>query len=189
MSAKARYSPMLIPAPMDDEHGRLARSHVNRFLEDAAAKYASGPCRLLDVAPQDNGGVRGFFGPHVTIDTLDMDPEAGCTWTADLCGQNPHVPSGHYDIVVCTEVLEHVLQPFKAVAELQRYLRPDGILLVSTPYNYRIHGPLPDCWRFTEHGLRALLDGFEIVKLTPLETPDRPLMPINYTVTARKRAA
>jgi len=174
---------------MDNEYGLLGRNNINTFLQAAAAQYASAPCRLLEIAPQDNGGVQRFFGPHVTIETLDVDPEAGCTWTADLCGQNPHVPSEYYDIVVCTEVLEHVLQPFKAVTELHRFLRPDGILLVSTPYNCRIHGPLPDCWRFTEHGLRALLEGFEILALTPLETPDRPLMPISYTVTARKPAA
>ncbi len=174
------------PALIDVEHLRLLRSNIASFLTEAAARHASGPCRVLDVAPQDNGAVRRFFGPQVTIDTLDIDPAAGCTWTADLCVHNPHVPSGHYDIVVCTEVLEHTLQPFDAMTELHRFLRPGGLLLLSTPYNFRIHGPLPDCWRFTEHGLRVLLRAFEILTLLALETPNRPLMPIQYTVTARK---
>jgi hypothetical protein len=65
-------------------------------------------------------------------------------------------------------------------------LKEGGCLCVSTPFNFRIHGPLPDCWRFTEHGLRRLLWNFKIDELRPLDTPGRPLMPIQYTVIARK---
>ena len=60
--------------------------------------------------------------------------------------------------------------------------------MLTTPFNFRIHGPLPDCWRFTEHGLRALLTDFEIVTLDAVETPDRPLMPVHYRTVARRPA-
>ncbi len=85
-------------------------------------------------------------------------------------------------------MLEHTLQPFDAVAELRRLLAPGGHLVLTTPFNFRIHGPLPDCWRFTEHGLRALLADFEIVAIDAVETPDRPLMPIHYRTVARRPA-
>jgi len=55
------------------------------------------------------------------------------------------------------------------------------------PFNFRIHGPLPDCWRFTEHGLRELLKKFSTVKIDQIDTPNRDLMPIHYTVIAIKR--
>jgi hypothetical protein len=45
---------------------------------------------------------------------------------------------------------------------------------------------LPDCWRFTEHGLRALLRDWQILELNAIDTQDRALMPIQYTVVARK---
>jgi SAM-dependent methyltransferase len=176
----------ITPSAIDIDHLSRIRKNIGDFLTDAAARYAQSACMTLDVAPQTNGGVRPFFPSWVTIETLDIDPMAGCSYVADLCRRNDHIPGDRYDIVVCTEVLEHVLQPFDAVAELKRLLRPSGVLLVSTPYNFRIHGPLPDCWRFTEHGLRALLKEFEIMSLVALETPDRPLMPIQYTVEARK---
>ncbi|MDD4902561.1 MAG: class I SAM-dependent methyltransferase [Patescibacteria group bacterium] len=35
--------------------------------------------------------------------------------------------------VVCTEVLEHLLQPEKALAEISRILQPDGLLIGSVP--------------------------------------------------------
>jgi SAM-dependent methyltransferase len=78
------------------------------------------------------------------------------------------------------------LQPFDAVNEIRRILKPGGVVIVSTPFNFRIHGPLPDCWRFTEHGLRALFKDYEIISLDALEEEDRFLMPIHYTLIARK---
>ncbi len=178
--------PRIQVAPMDVDHLARLRANIARFLTDAAAVHAARPCLVLDVAPQDNGGARPFLPDHAAIETLDIDPAAGCTWTADLCRTNPQIPDMRFDLVVCTEVLEHTLQPFAAIAELRRVMKPGAVLLLSTPFNFRIHGPLPDCWRFTEHGLRALLADFEILGLEPLETPDRPLMPIQYTVVARR---
>jgi hypothetical protein len=49
-----------------------------------------------------------------------------------------------------------------------------------------IHGSLPDCWRFNEHGLRVLRGGFRVLEMNPVETPDRPLMPVHYTVVEQK---
>jgi 2-polyprenyl-6-hydroxyphenyl methylase/3-demethylubiquinone-9 3-methyltransferase len=40
---------------------------------------------------------------------------------------------GHYDLVTCMEVIEHVMDPAAFVHELVRHLKPDGLLLLSTP--------------------------------------------------------
>jgi hypothetical protein len=82
------------------------------------------------------------------------------------------------------EVLEHCLQPFDAIKELRRMLKDGGILVLSSPLNWRIHGPIPDCWRFTEHGYRVLLKDFDEVEIDILETPDRDLFPLHYNVAA-----
>jgi ubiquinone/menaquinone biosynthesis C-methylase UbiE len=39
---------------------------------------------------------------------------------------------GEFDLVLCTQVIEHVLDADLAVAELARVLRPDGALVIST---------------------------------------------------------
>ena len=88
--------------------------------------------------------------------------------------------------MVCTEVLEHTLNPFAAIKEIYRILKPSGVLLLTVPFNFRIHGPLPDCWRFTEHGLRELLEEFEKLEIESIDTPGWDLMPIHYTITAIK---
>jgi SAM-dependent methyltransferase len=168
----------VVPSAPDERHLALVRENVRAFMRRAGAEWATGPGRMLDVAPQDHEGARSFFGS-------DIDPGAGCTYTGDICARNDAIDDGRFDWVVCTEVLDHVLDPFGAARELGRILRPGGLLFLSVPFDLRIHGPLPDWWRFTEHGLRAVLGGFAIEDLSPLENPDRPLMPVHYTVVAR----
>jgi SAM-dependent methyltransferase len=175
----------LQPSATDVAHLQAIRSSVERLQREAISDHVPAGAIVLDVAPQDHAGVGPFLPAGTLCETLDLDPASGATYVADLCRRNPHVPSGRFHCIFCTEVLEHTLQPFHAVAELRRLLAPGGVLVLSVPFNFRIHGPLPDCWRFTEHGLRALLGGFEILTLDALETPDRPLMPIHYTVVAR----
>lgn len=176
----------LTPAPMDVAHLAEIRASVESFQADAIARWVTPASVVLDIAPQDHAGVEALLPDGATLETLDIDPDAGATYTADLCATNPQIPAGRFDCVFCTEVLEHTLQPFDAVAELRRILAPGGRLVITTPFNFRIHGPLPDCWRFTEHGLRALLREFDEVEITGVQTPDRPLMPIHYRTTARR---
>jgi hypothetical protein len=178
--------PRLTPSAMDVEHLAAIRASVEALQRRAIAAHVRSGDVVLDVAPQAHAGVRPLLPPDVTLETLDLDPAAGATYTADLCAENPQITAARFACVFCTEVLEHTLQPFDAVRELHRILTPGGRLVLSVPFNFRIHGPLPDCWRFTEHGLRALLRDFEIEELGAAETPGRPLMPIHYTVVARR---
>jgi SAM-dependent methyltransferase len=177
---------LLTVSPMDVEHLKVIRDSVVSFMVRVAKDYATQPGTLLDIAPQDHQGASPFFPETIAIETLDINPTSGCTYIGDICGHNDCLADKAYDYVVCTEVLEHTLQPFHAVQEIQRLLKPGGLLFLTSPFNFRIHGPLPDCWRFTEHGLRALLQDFAILELEAVETLDRPLMPIHYTVVARK---
>jgi SAM-dependent methyltransferase len=174
---------------IDAAHLAAIRANVRRFLQKSGGDWGNRQSRLLDIAPQDHDGARPFFADSVQVETLDIDPQAGTTYCADLCQMNAVLPSDYFDVVVCTEVLEHVLNPFAAVAEIRRVLKPGGILLATSPFNFRIHGPLPDCWRFTEHGWRALLAGFDDLIIEPLDDPARFLMPIHYAVSARKPSA
>jgi len=40
-----------------------------------------------------------------------------------------------YDAVWCTDVLEHIFDVHGALAELNRVLKPDGLLMLTTPYH------------------------------------------------------
>jgi SAM-dependent methyltransferase len=119
--------------------GRYAAECRGRFLEfgDPFFRYCFDPAAIerydiVDVAP----------GPEVTI-------------VADL--QNcPEIASDTYDVVVCTQVLEHIANPFLAAAELHRILKPNGILLLTVPAAYPYHAVPRDYWRYTRDSLQLL---------------------------------
>jgi SAM-dependent methyltransferase len=173
-------------AQIDIDHLAQLRANVEDFMKRVGLRYGGEGMRLLDIAPQDHKGAQPFFPAGIIYETLDIDPKSGATFIADLCNCSKTVGHDRYDYVVCTEVLEHTRQPFDAVQNIFNILKPGGLAFISTPFNFRIHGPLPDCWRFTEHGLRELFKSFEISELNGLESQDRFLMPIQYTLVARK---
>lgn len=163
----------------------IIRNGVKALIQEAA-KSDDSELLILDIAPQVHNGAREFF-KKAKIFTLDIDLNSGADYIADLCEDNSDkIPSNYFDIIICTEVLEHTLNPFKAVDELHRLLKPEGKAYVSTPFNLRIHGPLPDCWRFTVHGLKSLFYKFNTLEIKETESKDRFLMPIQYLTVATK---
>jgi SAM-dependent methyltransferase len=78
---------------------------------------------------------------------------------------------GSFDLVVCTETLEHVRDLQLLLSEVRRVLAPGGRLAITTPAHRSLIAapdPLSPHLRFlTKRTLRALLDqmGFEVREL------------------------
>ncbi len=171
---------------VDKKHYVKLRENIKNFIKTLSEEYDSEDTLVMDVAPEIHMGAKEFFKKS-TIKTLDIDPESGADYIMDLCVTNTDIVEDEkFDLVICTEVLEHVNNPFSVVNELKRILKTGGIVAVSTPFNFRIHGPLPDNWRFTIHGLKVLFSEFEILSINSLEDDERNLMPIQYTLVAKK---
>ena len=49
------------------------------------------------------------------------------------------IPDESYDIILCTEVLEHVPEPIAALQEMARILRPGGRLFITAPLGSGLH--------------------------------------------------
>jgi ubiquinone/menaquinone biosynthesis C-methylase UbiE len=58
---------------------------------------------------------------------------------------------GSFDLVWCSEVLEHVVDTRQLLLEVRRVLRPAGRLLVTTPFHGRLKGALIALTRFEAH--------------------------------------
>ncbi|HWQ99453.1 MAG TPA: class I SAM-dependent methyltransferase [Candidatus Methylomirabilis sp.] len=67
------------------------------------------------------------------------------------------------DAVMCIQVLEHVPDPERIIAEIYRVLRPGGAMYLATPFMIPYHSSPKDYYRWTLDGLRVLSDGFEEV--------------------------
>jgi SAM-dependent methyltransferase len=69
------------------------------------------------------------------------------------------------DLALCTEVLEHVLEPEMLLKETLRCLRPGGRLLMTVPFAARWHFVPYDYWRFTPSAITHLLRGAGFVNV------------------------
>jgi len=56
-----------------------------------------------------------------------------------------------FDVVICSELLEHVPNPPEVLSEVYRVLRPGGLLLICVPFLYQIHGDPYDFGRYTDY--------------------------------------
>jgi SAM-dependent methyltransferase len=79
-------------------------------------------------------------------------------------------PDESFDVILCTEVLEHVPEPIRAVHELARLLRPGGAMLLTAPLLSLPHQePYHFYGGYTEHWYRRFLDeaGCDVVEIAP----------------------
>lgn len=139
---------------------RLSRRNLYTMLEEALEAY--------DVRQADhvlNIGAGGEIERHirehgVRPTTLDIDPDKKPDLVQDIM-QMKTIADETIDVVICMEVLEHVANPFAAMHELSRVLRPGGVVIGSTPFILGIHLSPHDYFRFTEHGIRLLFKDFD----------------------------
>jgi len=133
---------------------KLTRISLDRFIASHATAR-----RTLDIGAQ-NGPYAAHF-PHRVA--LDIRRGIGVQIIGDT--QALGIADATFDVVLCTEVLEHLPEPQQAVDEMFRVLKPGGQLLLTTRFLFPIHDAPHDYFRYTKYGLRHLLRRFEILEL------------------------
>ena len=141
--------------------GYAVRAPLARWLAAEARRAADdlGPYRLLDVGCGEMPYL-ALFQPHVReIVGLDAVPNP----LASLVGPIEAIPApdASFDVVLCAQVLEHVDDPARGVAELHRVLRPGGRVLLSTHGTIVYHPNPVDYWRWTGAGLQRAVGDAE----------------------------
>lgn len=145
---------------------------MSNLRESALRALAAHPLTL------DLGGGRAFqkrlSGARALFEgkrfySLDLSPERG----PDIVGDIQRLPlaDGSIEGIVCLSVLEHVPDPWRAVSEMHRILKPGGRALVHVPFLHPDHGTptLPDYHRFTSDGVRRLFRFFSRVEVEALD--------------------
>lgn len=164
----------------DDEVINFSALARRRWVESQAKRLAAGT-KVLDA-----GAGECQFSPyfaHCDYKTQDFAGYAGTAsgplteqwrygridYVCDI--ENIPVRDGSFEVVLCTEVLEHLPRPIEALKELTRVLAPGGTLLLTAPLACALHQqPYHFYGGFTPHFYRKFLTEFgaDIVELTPI---------------------
>ncbi len=173
---------MPLPSTYDIQFEKAHRDFIEGERKIFLSEYTAAEMLLLDVGNKEKFSLEN----DCKLETLDISPEHNPDYVGDITRKNYDLSDGKFDAVMCAEVLEHVVDPFSAIRELHRILKCDGHLFITVPLNARIHGPVPDCWRFTEFGLNVMFRDWEILRFSRLDTPGRNLFPLHYALVAKK---
>jgi len=137
---------------------RLSRKLTRVTLDRFIARHAT-TARTLDLGAQ-NGPYAALFPNRLA---LDIVPGRGVRLVGDA--QALGIRDEAFPSILCTEVLEHLPEPQRAIDEMWRVLEPGGQLVLTTRFLFPIHDAPHDYFRFTKYGLRHLLRRFEILEL------------------------
>ncbi len=113
----------------------------------------------LQVPEQKPGfaDMRMFF-PDQEYVGCDMREGAGVDMIMDL--HDIDLDDEIASTVLCFDTLEHVENPFIALKEMHRILKPNGIVIISSVMNFPIHDHPSDYWRFTPQAFELILKPF-----------------------------
>ncbi|MFA6095236.1 MAG: class I SAM-dependent methyltransferase [Candidatus Paceibacterota bacterium] len=119
--------------------------------------------KVLDVGAGPTAWAKKMFGKSLEVITFDQSGEVDVH--GDLLAAP--FPDNSFDCIFCFETIEHVKDPFKAVSEMRRMLKPGGMLVASTPFIHELHGEdYGDYWRITRQAWALLLRDFKDVEIT-----------------------
>jgi len=149
-----------------------------RGLVRAAAESFTFAGPLLEVGSRLVPGQEGLGSPRASFpgrDYLGVDLQPGPG--VDVVASAEALPQGDASMgaVLALEVLEHVPRFWLAMDELHRVLAPDGVMLLSVPFQVHLHDHPGDYWRFTPAALDSLLRRYPQRLVGSYGPPTRPI--------------
>jgi SAM-dependent methyltransferase len=144
--------------PFCPRWGNTRGGAIDRFYID---KFMAKHLRTAKGVILECGGdrYRGLIDPKNIESYQDIDIRPGCALHGDIQDM-PAVTGESRDVIICTQVLQYVEQPARAIAEFHRVLRTGGRLLLSVPCIEQENPLHQDRWRFTVRAVRELLSAF-----------------------------
>jgi methionine biosynthesis protein MetW len=121
--------------------GFYPQGAISPEIQRLLSPLVSSTTRCLDVGCGDGGtcgvwlneNAGSYIGVDISSNALTDARKRGLnTVQISDAGQLPF-PDNSFDLVVCTEVLEHLFEPLEAAREIRRVLRPGGFLVATVP--------------------------------------------------------
>ncbi|MFN3429760.1 MAG: class I SAM-dependent methyltransferase [Candidatus Sericytochromatia bacterium] len=132
--------------------------------------------RVLEVGSRDvNGGLRPILESWHPAEYLGVDvaPGPGVDQVCPAEALAATFGEARFDVVVSTEVIEHVEDWRSVLSNMKRVLAPGGLILLTTRSpGYPYHAFPHDFWRYDQADMRRIFADFELLALE--DDPSRP---------------
>jgi SAM-dependent methyltransferase len=143
---------------------------IQAWVRQMKITYIFDPGAVLEIGSRNiNGTVRQFFSDAKQYIGIDMESGEGVDIVTDSHNliYEPDLRHKFFDTIICLETLEHDIDPFETMYQINCMLKHNGFLLISTPtFGFPLHRHPKDYWRFGEDAYREVLFyGYEILNL------------------------
>ncbi len=124
--------------------------------------------KILDLGGRDRSKIdrsKTYPGHDVTV--LDIIDSENVDVVGDAHNLSDYFDSNSFDVIVSSSVFEHLHSPWKVVIEMNRVLKRNGLVFISTHQSVGIHDQPWDYFRFSEYSWQSLFNektGFRILE-------------------------
>jgi SAM-dependent methyltransferase len=114
---------------------------------------------------RDGSAISVFPAPRFRYSNLNIEAaDIPNTVVADITDCRYVIPDASFDLVVSSDVFEHIDRPWLAAAEIARILKPGGLAITHTLLSWRNHPRPIDYWRFSKECLEFLFADLECLE-------------------------
>jgi len=144
----------------------MRRYYVDEFFL-RAVKSINADQPILDLGGHklNKRGVFNIDDYNLPVYYANLNADKGADFLSDA--GHIAVADNSFGTVICAELLEHVPQPLDVLRDVHRVLQPNGTLIISVPFLFRIHADPYDYGRYTDYYWRDHLQqlGFGDIKI------------------------
>ena len=131
------------------------RINYNRIFKPLLRKYVKEGMDVLNIGAGKTTTYNKFF-EGTNYETLDPRKSAKATYIMDVARE---IPNKKYDVLILSNVLEHISEPMLFFRNASKLLKPNGVMIIGVPFLYSHHPP-GDYYRYTAEGLKYLVEEY-----------------------------
>lgn len=147
------------------ERMQFDRFPINDFIRKTAYPLLKPEMRVLDAGSgrlAEQTLRQELLSHQIHLETLDIFPGEAVDYVGDVT--HTEFEDERYDLILCTQVLEHVEDPAQVCRELFRILKPGGHVVITAPQSAYLHNLPYHFFHFTNIGMQKIVEdaGLEV---------------------------